>query len=556
MHVPHRSATISDFFARSVARRPTENGLGHIRNGELHWLTWQELATRASQLAAELRSARLAPGDRVAQVSENRIEWIITDLATHLAGAVHVPIHITLSAKQIAHQIIDSDARLVFASSRDLLDKFANHLPSDITILIHDDPPTLRQPPAPPGVLSSAPPIPHPASSLATILYTSGTTGQPRGVMLSHNNLASNAAALAESFDMNEEEVRLCVLPLSHIYARTCDLYTWIYRGTKLVLAESRQTLARDLQLVRPTALNAVPYVFQKVAEKIRAADGDESTALRDFLGGHMDILNCGGAPIPIETETWFNAHGQTLLTGYGLTETSPVISASTPPARHPGSVGRVLPGVEVRIANDGELLTRGPNLMLGYWHNEAATADAIRDGWFHTGDLAALDDDGYLFIQGRKKELIVLSTGKKVAPTRVELLLTASPLIEQACVFGDGRHGLVALIVPSQLAQYNTCGLARPQTAPDQHAIYAAEIAQCLQSASREEQIHAFTLLDRPFSIDRGELTAKLSLCRSVIAQNLAAELLRVSGNRSGFLSAEAEKDDIADATRPCGSR
>jgi long-chain acyl-CoA synthetase len=527
MRDPDRPTTISDFFARSVARRPTENALGQIRNGQLHGLTWQEVAARATLLAAELRSAGVAPGDRVAQVSENRIEWILTDLATHLAGAVHVPIHITLSVDQIAEQITDSGAKLVFVSGDDLRKTLVGLLPAGPVIRIHDVP-SSSQPPALPRVSAAIPTQGTSASSLATILYTSGTTGCPRGVMLSHNNLASNAAALADSFDMNEEEVRLCVLPLSHIYARTCDLYTWIYRGTKLVLAESRETLARDLQLVRPTALNAVPYVFQKIAEKIRAADGDESTHFRNFLGGRMDILNCGGAPVPSETEAWFNAHGQTLLTGYGLTETSPVISASTPRARRPGSVGRLLPHVEVRFAEDGELLTRGPHVMLGYWHDEAATAEAIRDGWFHTGDIAALDSDGFLTILGRKKELIVLSTGKKVTPTRVELLLAASPLIEQAAVFGEGMCGLIALIVPPPNVT-SSRGSAQPQNPPDRNATYAAEITRCLKSAAREEQIHAFALLDRPFSIDRGELTAKLSLCRSVIAQNFAAELKRL---------------------------
>jgi long-chain acyl-CoA synthetase len=525
----HQSPTIADFFARSVARRPIENALAEIRNGKLNWLTWQEVATRASHLAAELRSARVAPGDRVAQVSENRIEWIITDLATHLSGAVHVPIHITLSADQIADQIRDSGAKIVFVSTHDLLNKIADQLPHDIIVYVHDDTPITRQPPAPPGVLPPGPRILHPASSLATLLYTSGTTGRPRGVMLSHANLATNTAALADLFRENDDEVRLCVLPLSHIYARTCDLYSWLYRGSKLVLAENRETLARDLQLVRPTALNAVPYVFQKIAEKVRAAEGDEATNLRNFLGGNMDLLNCGGAPIPLAIEEWFSVAGQTLLTGYGLTETSPVISASTPRARRPGSVGRVLPDIEVRIGDDGELLTRGPNLMLGYWHDDAGTAEAIRDGWFHTGDLASLHADGYLFIQGRKKELIVLSTGKKVAPTHVELLLTASPLIEQVAIFGDNHHGLVALIVPPQIAQPNACGLAQPQTATDQQALYTAEITRCLRSAAREEQIHAFAILNRPFSIDRGELTAKLSLCRNVIAQNFAAELKRL---------------------------
>jgi long-chain acyl-CoA synthetase len=346
--------------------------------------------------------------------------------------------------------------------------------------------------------------------------------------MLSHYNLASNAASLADSFEMDNDETRLCVLPLSHIYARTCDLYTWVYRGTRLVLAENRETLARDLQLVRPTALNAVPYIYQKIADRIRATGGDETAALCDFFGGKMNILNCGGAPLAPEIEAWYADRWQTLLMGYGLTETSPVISASTPRARRRGTVGKLLPQVEVRISDDGELLTRGPNLMLGYWHDEAATTDLIRNGWFHTGDLGALDPDGFLTIRGRKKELIVLSTGKKVAPTRVELMLTTSPLIEQAAVFGDGVCGLVALIVPPQNAT-SARGLARPQNATNLNDIYAAEIKRCLKSAAHEEQIHRFTLLDRPFSIERGELTGKLSLCRNVIAENFAAELKRL---------------------------
>jgi long-subunit acyl-CoA synthetase (AMP-forming) len=180
---------------------------------------------------------------------------------------------------------------------------------------------------------------------------------------------------------------------------------------------------------------------------------------------------------------------------------------------------------VEVRVSDDDELLTRGPNLMLGYWRDEAATTDVIRDGWFHTGDLGALDPNGFLTICGRKKELIVLSTGKKVAPTRVELLLTSSPLIEQAAIFGDGMCGLVALIVPPPNVT-SACGLARPQNAADLNDLYANEIKRCLASAAHEEQIHRFTLLDRPFSIERGEMTGKLSLCRNMIAQNFANEL------------------------------
>lgn len=524
---------ISDFFAVSVARRPNERALGYVRAGELHWLTWQQLADEAYLESRIFEFMGIVAGDRIAQVSENRYEWIITDLAIHLAGAVHVPIHTTLSGEQIAEQIADSGARLVFVSSQAMLAKFVDIAPQGITYVIHDEEGGVREPV---GVRAASPPpssqLPDP-SSLATILYTSGTTGRSRGVMLSHSNLASNAAATAEAFGDDYPELRLCVLPLSHIYARTCDLYTWLYRGSQLVLAESRETLARDLRLARPAALNAVPYIYQKIADRIRAGEGNYAQQLRDFFGGRIEHLNCGGAPLAPETEAWYAEQGLPVLLGYGLTETSPVIAASTPSSYRPGAVGRLLRDVEVRIAPDGEILTRGPHVMLGYWHDEEATAAAIVDGWFHTGDLGAVDADGFLAIRGRKKELIVLSTGKKVAPTRVELLLTESPLIEQACVFGDNRCGLVALIVPA------ACGLAPPLN--NHRDVYAAEITRCLASAAHEEQVHHFVLTDRPFSIDRGEMTAKLSLCRAVIARNFAAEIERALP--PGFNSASGER-------------
>ena len=292
------SPTIAGFLANSVARRGNEHALGYIRSGNLHWLTWQQLNEQATRLAATLRIAGVSPGDRVAQVSENRYEWIITDLALHLACAVHVPIHVTLSAEQIAEQITDSGSKLVFVSSKELLDKFAAKLPHGLTYIVHDAGP----PPAPLGISSLAPNSQPPApSALATILYTSGTTGRPRGVMLSHANLATNASTLVDSFGEIREELRLCVLPLSHIYARTCDLYTWVYRGSQLVIAESRETLDRDLALVQPTALNAVPFLYQRVADRIRAATSDEhqqAVALKKFFGGQIEILNCGGAPL------------------------------------------------------------------------------------------------------------------------------------------------------------------------------------------------------------------------------------------------------------------
>jgi long-chain acyl-CoA synthetase len=355
-------------------------------------------------------------------------------------------------------------------------------------------------------------------------LFTSGTTGKPRGVMLSQRNLAINSAVTAETLGGPNEQVRLCVLPLSHIFARACDLYSWLYRGSRLVLAESRETLFRDLKLVQPHGLSAVPYLYQRAADAVRASGKpNEAAELAALFGGRMERLSSGGAPLPPETEAWYRERGLPILPGYGLSESSPVISMSTPTAFRAGSSGRLLPGVEVRIAEDGEILNRGPNTMLGYWNDPAATAATIRDGWLHTGDLGELDGDGYLYVCGRKKELIVLSTGKKVVPTRVEGLLTMSPLIEQAAVFGEGQCGIMALVVP-------VADRMADRHSPATREAYAAEINRCLRSAAHEEQIRQFVLLDRTFSIERGELTPKMSLRRSVIAKNFAAELQAAS--------------------------
>jgi long-chain acyl-CoA synthetase len=515
--------TIPAFLAATVATRGHEPALGHIRAGELHWRTWHDLADEAEILAGMIHAAGVEPGDRVAHASENRYEWIIADLAMHLAGAVHVPIHVTLAGEQIAEQIADCGARLVFASNEELLAKFARLLRPNVPTLIHDNWAATvtahgNRPPAPS-------PLSHAPNDIATILYTSGTTGRPRGVVLSQRNLASNAAAAANAYGAGVDQTRLCILPLSHIYARTCDLYTWVYDGARLVLGESRDTLARDCQLVKPTALNAVPFLYQRIAEKISASGAaDQSAALRQFFGGRMEHLTSGGAPLAPNVEAWYAENGLPVLQGYGLTEAAPVISFSNLSANRFGAVGRPIPGVEVRIAGDGEVLCRGPNVMLGYWHDEAATADAIRDGWLHTGDLGELDADNFLYIRGRKKELIVLSTGKKVLPTRVENLLTASPLIEQAAVFGDGQCGLVALIVPAG------CGSADGDERGSKSEQIDAEIKRCLESAAHEEQVHRFVLLDRPFSIERGEMTPKLSLCRKTIEANFSSELGKIS--------------------------
>lgn len=373
----------------------------------------------------------------------------------------------------------------------------------------------------------------HQPGDVAAIVKTAGTSGEPRRVMLSEANLLSNAIALSEASGGDGDELRLSFLPMSHLYARTCDLYTWIVRGSRLVLAESPKTVFRDAKLVKPTVINGVPYFFQKAID-LAEKDG---VSLRSLLGGEIKRCYCGGAPLAPSVEQRFFDEGVPLYNGYGLTEASPVVTVNTPDAYKIGTVGRPLPGVEVRISEDGEILVRGPNVMLGYWNDPDATAEALRDGWLHTGDLGTLDADGFLTITGRKKELIVLATGKNVAPSRVEALLCASPWIEQACVVGEGSKGLRALIVPSperlraeikrrRLWVFSKRGALNHKAI---RALYREEINARLAGAAKEEQVHAFALIGRGFDQDRGEMTAKLSLRRDTIAAGFSRELQRL---------------------------
>jgi long-chain acyl-CoA synthetase len=373
------------------------------------------------------------------------------------------------------------------------------------------------------------------SAQLATILFTSGTTGRPRGVMLSHGNLATNAIATTEAIATAHDEARVCFLPLSHIFARTCDLYTWIYRGTRLVLAESRETIVRDCQIAKPTVLNGVPYFYQKLMQTLGASGkAAQSGALNQLLGGEIRMLFCGGAAVSPEVERLFAEQGLPLLCGYGLTEASPVISASNRENVRPGYVGPPLRDVAVRLAAGGEIQVRGPNVMLGYWRDEEATRAAISDGWLHTGDLGEIDERGRLRITGRSKELIVLSTGKKVCPAAVEQRLAGSPFVEAICVVGDGQTHLGALIVPNPQALKQfikeqrlwVWSKHRAVTHPRVRDLYRQEIERLLVDTAREEHVGTFAILTRNFSLAAGEVTPKFSLCRPVIARNFANQI------------------------------
>ncbi len=533
--------TMAAYFWLQVERSSSRTAMLLKRDGTYEPRTWAEVGADVRKLAVTLRELGVEPGACVAQVSENRYEWIVADLALLTLGAIHVPIHSTLSGPQIGYQIRHCGTRCVLVSTPEQaakIDAVASELSEEIAWLAYDPAVTHiagRAVRPCRAVLDSPDPssiVWHPGrpEDIATILYTSGTTGEPKGVMLTQDNLVSNALGVLKVLPQSADDLRLCFLPLSHIFARTCDLYSWVVAGTTLALAESRLTVVADANLVRPTVLNAVPYFYDRIARAImELGKGGIPGSINELLGGRIRILCGGGAALPEHLFDFFEAQGTPVLQGYGLTETSPVISVSTPAAYRRGASGRPIADVEVRSAEDGEILSRGPHIMAGYYKDPASTSQAIRDGWFHTGDLGHVDEDGFVFITGRKKELIVTLGGKNVAPVLLETLLTEDPLILQAMVIGDGRKYLSALIVPDE-EQLSACfpQASRPLdlARADVRAVLAARVAERLTRLSHHEQVKRFTLISQPFTIERGELTPKLTLRREIIARQYAAEI------------------------------
>ena len=526
---------MAEVFDHVVRRKANSRALGVIKDEQLVWLTWTQLADLVGSRMAELAGLGVKRQSRVVQIDSNSLPWIVNDLALQRLGAVHVPLHATLTDQQCQTQIEHCGAKLVLLQTLDDRRELQRTLEGKGVQTVEYSPS--------PAIVAAAHPVQpselsadrSSADDLATVLYTSGTTGDPLGVMLSHGNIVANVAATAEVMSHDDDERWLCFLPLSHIYARTCDLYCWIFRGSELVLAESRETVVRDCQIAKPTSLNAVPYFYQKIVDSLRSNDGPVSQgAVRELLGGAITCCFCGGAAASLDTEAFFEDNGLPILPGYGLTEASPVVAATGVGGQEHGTVGKPLGNIDVKLADDGELLVRGPSVMLGYLDNEAATANAVRDGWLHTGDLAAWTDAGNLRIVGRKKEIIVLATGKNIAPTMIENRLTSSPLIEQACVLGDGRSYLSALIVPQtnrliemlvglrSMASKHSAPLKDPRVGE----VYQAEIERKLADLADFEQVRKFALLDRGFTLDRGELTPKMSLRRGTIQRHFHREI------------------------------
>ncbi len=592
--------TIAQLFY-AAAERNLPDALATRRNGVYVPLSHAEVVAQVERLALAMAARGLQAGDRVAIMSENRPEWAIADFACAIQGLPDVTIYATLNAPQAAFILRDSQSRWVLCSDRTQLDKVLAHwdeLPSlEVAVLMDGDLPegtghallpwaTLQ---AEGGALEARRPEVRAwgnrrtASDILTLIYTSGTTGDPKGAMLTHGNLVSNVLAAEATVDFIDQERALSFLPLTHIFERMAGLFLWFHIGAAIYYAESVNTVAADLLEVRPTVMASVPRIYEKIYARIydtvasgsfikrlifhwamqagrralpyllrdqeppswkglwyRAARRIVFEKIRLRTGGRLKVAVSGGAPLNGKIMEFFWIVGIPILEGYGLTETSPIITVNRFGEVVPGCVGR--PIYEewngrpfVKIAEDGEILCQGPNIMVGYWNNEKATREAIDpDGYFHTGDIGHLDEQSRLYITDRKKELIVTSGGKKVAPQPIENLLKGDKYVSQAVLIGDQRNYITALLVPNFDSLARWAGYKKLSYASHAELIRNPLVIAKLRSRvervnaqlSNYERIRRTALLDHEMTLEGGELTPSLKVKRRVVNQMYATQI------------------------------
>jgi long-chain acyl-CoA synthetase len=523
------------------------------RHGLYHDFSWEQYRADALACAASLVEVGIQPGERVGLLSENRLEWLIADMGLLTAAAVNVPPHAPLSARQVHFQLDDATVRWLFVSTREQLAKaleIRTELPQLLGIVVFDEIPQTTGVMSWKGFLQRGRRILANCAAelerreaalrpddLATIMYTSGTTGNPKGVMLTHHNLLSNAEGALQVKPYAPDDMVLNWLPLSHIYGRLCDHYQTLAGGATVALAESADTVITNVAEIQPTHMASVPRLYEKVLTAVQSPDAAKMRQrLRDVFGPRITWLSSGGAPLPRPIAEVYYAAGLPVYQGYGLTESSPIITFNAPGRNKVGTVGLPLCNVEVAIAPDGEILTRGPHVMKGYWKNSQATAESIEDGWLHTGDLGQIDADGYLSITGRKKELLVLSNGKKVVPSFLEGLLIGDDCIDQTAICGEGRNFLTALIVPhwenvrkaldSRGTMVKSSSPEAMAENPDVQALLRERIDAALAEVATWEQVRKFVVLPVPFTVAGEELTVSMKLRRNVVLQKYKGRL------------------------------
>lgn len=570
--------TLNDiFFAIAGGERPQ----AMLRKTASRWepISSKEFAAKVAGVARWLRSWGVSRGDRIAILSENRHEWVVADFACMLLGAVVVPIYTTLTPEQTAYILRDSGARVIFVSSEKHLEKMLTILETTAVekVIAMDDVENARAVKMS-ELMSTAgdPQIERSGRTiqpddLATIIYTSGTTGTPKGVMLTHGNMASNINYFCRDFGFQAGMLAISFLPLSHVTARCVDLGL-LSREVTLAHLPHIDQLPQVLLEVRPHILLSVPRVYEKVHTQVelnatgfprkqiygwamqtgrthrseilagheprsvqwKLANRLVYSKIRAGLGGRVEMFISGGAPLGRELAEWYADVSIRICEGYGLTETSPVIAVNTAAAHRIGSVGKPLDNLQVRIAEDGEILVRGPSVFKSYWNKPDETRDAFVDGWFKTGDIGKLDEDGFLYVTDRKKDLLKTSGGKFIAPQPIENSLKHHPLVAEAVVVGDKRKFPAALIVPNFVAleawarERGVECPSREQLIADSRvqSCYEAIISDLNQNLAQFEKLKKFALLAKEFSPANGTMTASLKIRRRAVEEHCREQI------------------------------
>ena len=579
-------ATLNDLFFAAIERNLDCAQL-YRAGGEWRAIRSAEFGRNVARVAHTLHAWGIGKGDRIAILSENRPEWTTVDFAALLLGAVTVPIYSTLTGEQTAALLQDSGARVLFLSSRQQLEKMAPLMAgakiekfvlmdsaagiAGLAIPLVEMAEVTANGPEQLGPELEATARAVRPDDLATLIYTSGTTGIPKGVMLTHGNMASNISCSLQGFGMEAGEVMVSFLPLSHVTARHVDI-AMLYHGVTLAYCPFMDQLPSAFLEVKPTICVAVPRVYEKIYQQTeRTATGfakrkayqwalsvgkdyrDETlrgqtpttrdwrladrlvfSRIRAGLGGHVKTFISGGAPLGRELAEWYATVGIRIHEGYGLTETSPVIAVNTPEHHRIGTVGRVLPNLEVRIAEDGEILVRGPSVFKGYWNRPDETQQAFEDGFFKTGDIGNLDADGYLSVTDRKKDLIKTSGGKFIAPQPIENTLKLNPMIGTCAVLGDKRKFAAVLISPNFAAleawahEHDIQFASREELVAnsDVEGLYHGVVEQVNLGLARFETLKKIILVPDEFSTENGALTPSLKLRRRVIYERYQQQI------------------------------
>lgn len=577
--------TIISMVQERMRKHPEKPALAHKVNGVYRDISWGELGQRVKRAALGLIALGVKPKDKVCLMSKNCPEWVVADLGIIFAGAVNVPIYHTNKGSQISYIVNDAEAEILIVGCKEKLDEIIavrHQVPQlqkiivisgwtgtgDAQVMSFQDLLELGASRQDLGAELDQRMAAVAENDLVSLVYTSGTTGPPKGVMLSHKNFLSNAKACQEVLDIRNGHTCLSFLPLSHVFERMAGYYLMLMAGVRIAYAESFYTVPQNLLEVRPEYAISVPRLYEKIYVKIKQTAARSSwlhrkvfqwalrvgekyrfhpenrgpllklqhgladrlvyRKIKQQLGGRIRFFVSGGAPLAKEIAEFFYALGITILEGYGLTETAPVLAVNTHKHLKFGTVGPPIPGVKIKIAEDGEILASGPNVSAGYYKKPEETAKSFRNGWFYTGDIGEIDGDGYLCITDRKKDIIVTSGGKNVAPQNIENVLKADKYISQVVVYGDRRKYLTALIVPNfeNLERYARDRkiefYSREELVNNEKVVSMMEkrVKMAQEGLPNFEQVKKFRLLPREFTQEDGELTPTLKIKRRVVAQ------------------------------------